>query len=135
MVSHYSTAVLEGATILWQTSDGQSGSLPLSKTPGQGEVATEGTLQFKAPQVDAAAPEFLRLQLVNAAGTTLAQNRYRFAVYPQPAPNPGITVAIHDPLNQLQYLRSGPRSPRHCRHRWECGCESRESGLAIVGPG
>ena len=106
MVSHYSTSVLEGAAILWQTSDGQSGTLPLSKTPGPGEVATEGTLHFKAPQVDAAAPEFLRLQLVNAAGTTLAQNRYSYAVYPQPAPIPGITVALHDPLNQLEYLRS-----------------------------
>jgi hypothetical protein len=106
MVSHYSTSVLEGAKILWQTSDGRSGSLPLSKTPGQGEVATEGTLVFNAPQVNAPAPEFFRLQLVNAAGTTLAQNRYSYAVYPQPAPNPGITVAIHDPLNQLQYLRS-----------------------------
>jgi Glycosyl hydrolases family 2, sugar binding domain/Glycosyl hydrolases family 2/Glycosyl hydrolases family 2, TIM barrel domain len=105
MVSHYSSSVLEGARILWQTSGGLSGSLPLSKTPGQGEVATEGNLVFNAPQVKAPAPGFFRLQLVNAAGTTLAQNRYRFAVYPEPAPNPGITVAIHDPLNQLQYLR------------------------------
>ena len=47
-------------------------------------------------------PEFLRLQLVNAAGMTLAQNRYRYAVYPQPPPVPGVTVTIHDPLNQLQ---------------------------------
>jgi hypothetical protein len=56
--------------------------------------------------VEAVTPQFLRLQLVNAAGMTLAQNRYRYAVYPQSAPVSGITVAIHDPLNHLQYLRS-----------------------------
>jgi hypothetical protein len=104
-VSHYSTAVLEGATILWQTSDGQSGTLPLNNQPGLGGVAMEGTLHFTAAQVEATTPEFLRLQLVNASGATLAQNRYRYAVYPQSAPGPGISVAIHDPLNQLQYLR------------------------------
>ncbi len=31
VVSHYSTASLKGATILWQTSDGQSGHLPASQ--------------------------------------------------------------------------------------------------------
>jgi hypothetical protein len=106
LVSHYSTAALDGATILWQTSDGQSGVLPLARTPGPGMVAAEGTLQFNAAQAGAATPQFLRLQLVNAAGMTLAQNGYRYAVYPQPLPPPGVTVAIHDPLNQLQSLRS-----------------------------
>jgi hypothetical protein len=47
-VSHYSTADLEGSTILWQTSDGQSGMLPLNRMPVPGGVATEGALQFKA---------------------------------------------------------------------------------------
>jgi hypothetical protein len=106
MVSHYSTADLEGSTILWQTSDGQSGMLPLNKTPMPGGVATEGTLQFKAAQVNTATPEFLRLQLINAAGVTLAQNRYRYAVYPQGPPVSALTVTIHDPLNQLQSLRA-----------------------------
>ncbi len=105
-VSHYSTADLEGSTILWQTSDGQSGMLPLNKTPTPGGVATEGTLQFKAAQVNAATPEFLRLQMINAAGVTLAQNRYHYAVYPQGPPASSLTVAIHDPLNQLQSLRA-----------------------------
>jgi hypothetical protein len=106
VVSHYSTAALEGATILWQTSDGQSGTLPLSNTPRPGGVAAEGSLHFNAPLLGAAALEFLRLQLVNAAGMTLAQNRYCYAIYPQSPPNPGVTVTIHDPLNQLKYLRS-----------------------------
>ncbi len=106
MVSHYSTASLDGATIQWQTSDGQSGVLPLGKTPGPGGVAAEGSLQFKAAQVGAATPEFLRLQLVSTAGVTLAQNRYRYAVYPQPPPVSAVTVIIHDPLNQLQSLRA-----------------------------
>ena len=105
-VSHYSTADLEGSTILWQTSDGQSGMLPLNKTPTPGGVSTEGTLQFKAAQVNTATPEFLRLQLINAAGVTLAQNRYRYAVYPQGPPASALTVTIHDPLNQLQSLRA-----------------------------
>ena len=52
VVSHYSTASLEGAMIAWQTSDGQSGTMPLNKTPGEGEVATEAILQFKAASVD-----------------------------------------------------------------------------------
>ena len=106
MVSHYSTASLEGATIAWQTSDGQSGTMPLGKTPGEGEVAAEGTLQFKAASVNAPAAEFLRLQLASAAGVTLAENRYRYAAYPQPMPLSGLTVAMHDPLNRLQNLRS-----------------------------
>ncbi len=89
VVSHYSTASLEGATIMWQTSDGQSGVLPLASMPEPGAVATEGALQFKASSVDAPTPEFLRLQLVSAAGMTLAQNRYRYAVYPQRPPAPG----------------------------------------------
>jgi hypothetical protein len=105
MVSHYSTASLDGATIQWQTSDGQSGVLPLSNTPGPGGVAPEGTLQFKAAQAAAATPEFLRLQLVSAAGATLAQNRYRYAVYPQQSPV-AVSVIVHDPLNQLQSLRA-----------------------------
>ena len=42
---------------------------------------------------------------MNAAGVTLAQNRYSYAAYPQSPPDTGMTVAIHDPLNQLQYLR------------------------------
>ncbi len=42
VVSHYSSAVLEGATIQWQTSDGQSGVLPLAKMPAPGGVAEEG---------------------------------------------------------------------------------------------
>ena len=37
---------------------------------------------------------------------TLAENRYRYAAYPPSAPVPGVTVAIHDPLNQMQSLRS-----------------------------
>jgi hypothetical protein len=106
VVSHYSTASLEGATIAWQTSDGQSGTMPLGKMPGEGEVATEGTLQFKAASVNAPTPEFLRLQLTSSAGMTLAENRYRYAAYPQLLPPPGVTVAIHDPMNQLQNLRS-----------------------------
>jgi hypothetical protein len=106
VVSHYSSVVLEGATIQWQTGDGQSGALPVATPPGPGAVATEGTLKFKAPQVGAATPEFLRLQLVNAAGITLAQNRYRYAVYPQPPRVSGTAVIIHDPLNQLQELRA-----------------------------
>ncbi len=106
VVSHYSTASLAGATILWQTSDGQSGIFPLPKTPEPSAVATEGTLQFKAPSVDAPTPEYLRLQLVTPAGMTLAQNRYRYAVYPaKPAP-PAVTVVLNDPLNQLQTLRA-----------------------------
>ncbi len=39
VVSHYSTAVIGGSNHPWQTSDGQSGMLPLSKTPEPGEVA------------------------------------------------------------------------------------------------
>jgi hypothetical protein len=106
VLSHYSTDSLGGASIAWQTSDGQSGTMPLGKTPGEGQVTTEGTLQFKAASVNAPTPEFLRLQLTSAAGVTLAENRYRYAVYPQSTPAPGVTLAMHDPLNQLQYLRS-----------------------------
>jgi hypothetical protein len=106
VVSHYSTASLKGAMIAWQTSDGQSGTMPLGKTPGEGEVATEPILHFKAASVNAPAPEFLRLQLTSAAGVTLAENRYRYAAYPQTQPPPGVTVAIHDPRNQLQNLRT-----------------------------
>ena len=107
VVSHYSTAVLEGATILWQTSDGQSGTLPLSKTPGQGGVATEGTLQFKAaagrgshagvspPAVGECRRHDAGTESLPLCGVSAIRRR-----------TPGITVAIHDPLNQLQYLRS-----------------------------
>lgn len=104
VLSHYSTASLEGATIAWQTSDGQSGVLPLSTTPQPGGVAAEGILRFHAPQVSAATPEFLRLQLVNVSGDTVAQNRYRYAVYPQPSQV--AAVILHDPLNQLRTLRA-----------------------------
>ncbi|MGC2400088.1 MAG: hypothetical protein WA510_09915, partial [Acidobacteriaceae bacterium] len=106
VVSHYSTASLDGATIAWQTSDGQSGTMALGKAPGEGEVASEGTLQFKAASVNTPTPEFLRLQLTSAAGGTLTENRYRYAAYPQPLPPPGVTVTIDDPRNQLQNLRS-----------------------------
>jgi Glycosyl hydrolases family 2, sugar binding domain/Glycosyl hydrolases family 2/Glycosyl hydrolases family 2, TIM barrel domain len=106
VVSHYSGAILEGATIQWQTSDGQAGVLPLVSTPGPAEVAREGMLQFKAAQADAPSSEFLRLQLVNASGVTLAQNRYRYAVYPQQSPVPVVSVIIHDPLHQLESLRA-----------------------------
>ena len=106
VVSHYSTTSLEGATIMWQTSDGQSGVLPLASMPGPGSVATEGALQFKASSVGAPTPQFLRLQLVSAAGITLAQNRYRYAVYPPRPPAPPATIAFHDPLNHLQGLRA-----------------------------
>jgi Glycosyl hydrolases family 2, sugar binding domain/Glycosyl hydrolases family 2/Glycosyl hydrolases family 2, TIM barrel domain len=106
VVSHYSTAVHEGAKILWQTSDGQSGALALGTRPAPGTVAAEGTLQFKAAPADTApTPEFLRLQWIDSAGVTLAQNSYRYAVYPQPQV-PAVTVTIHDPLNRLQSLRS-----------------------------
>ena len=37
---------------------------------------------------------------------TLAQNRYRYAVYPQKPAPPAVTVVVHDPLNQLQTLRA-----------------------------
>lgn len=104
VLSHYSTASLEGATIAWQTSDGQSGALPLSTVPQPGSVATEGDLRFHAPHVTAATPEFLRLQVVNAHGVTVAQNRYRYAVYPQPSQIASVTLHINDPLNQLQTL-------------------------------
>jgi hypothetical protein len=83
--------------------------LPLYKVPAPGAVAAEATLHFKAAQAEAVTPEYLRLQLVSAAGATLAQNRYRYAVYPQPSPIPPVPtvlVAIHDPLNQLQGLRA-----------------------------
>jgi Glycosyl hydrolases family 2, sugar binding domain/Glycosyl hydrolases family 2/Glycosyl hydrolases family 2, TIM barrel domain len=106
LVSHYSTVNVAGATILWQTSDGQSGALPLASTPAEGAVAAEGTLHFQAVQSSTVTPAVLRLQLVDAGGVTLAQNRYRYAVYPQAPPSAGVTVAIHDPLNQLQNLRS-----------------------------
>jgi hypothetical protein len=105
-VSHYSTVSLDGATIQWQTSDGQSGVMPLSTSPIPGGVAPQGTLEFKAALAEAPSIEFLRLQLVNADGTILAQNYYRFAVYPEKSPIPAVTVTIHDPLNQLQNLRA-----------------------------
>jgi hypothetical protein len=106
VVSHYSISSLAGATLLWQTSDGQSGVLPLSKIPEPSAVVTEGTLQFKAASVDAPTPEYLRLQLVSPTGATLAQNSYRFAVYPQKPEAPQMTVVIHDPVNQLQTLHA-----------------------------
>ena len=106
VVSHYSTASLDQATIEWQTSDGQSGTMPLSEIPQPGGVAMQGALHFKAAQVEAPAAEFIRVELVNAAGATLAQNRYRFAVYPQKTAVPRVTVTLHDPLNQLQRLGS-----------------------------
>jgi Glycosyl hydrolases family 2, sugar binding domain/Glycosyl hydrolases family 2 len=106
MVSHYSTTALEGARILWQTSEGQSGAVSLSQTPEPGAVAPQGTLHFQTPTVEAATPAFLRLQLVDADGKTLAQNRYRYSVYPQPASAPAVTVTVHDPLNELQNLRA-----------------------------
>jgi hypothetical protein len=37
---------------------------------------------------------------------TLAQNDYRYAVYPAKAAIPAATVIVHDPLNQLQSLRA-----------------------------
>jgi hypothetical protein len=106
VVSHYSTASLAGASVLWQTSDGQSGVLPLPTIPELSAVATEGTLQFKAASVDAPTPEYLRLQLVTPTGRTLAQNSYRYAVYPQKPQPTALTVVVHDPLNQLQSLRA-----------------------------
>ena len=110
VLSHYSSAYLEGATIAWQTTDGQSGVLPLVNLSGPAGVASEGVLQMKASQVEAPTVEFLRLQLVNAAGVTLGENRYRYAVYParpetQPA-TAGITVVMHDPSHKLQSLRA-----------------------------
>jgi hypothetical protein len=105
-VSHYSTVSLDGATIQWQASDGQSGVMPLSTSPPPGGVAPQGTLEFKAAAVAVPATEFLRLQLVDSAGAILAQNRYRFAVYPETPRVPAVTVTIHDPLNQLQNLRA-----------------------------
>ena len=106
VVSHYSSAALEGSTIQWQTGDGQSGVVPLATMPAAGTVVAGGSLHLKAAAVGAATPEFLRLQLVSAAGVTLAQNRYRYAVYPQPPPVSAATVIIHDPLGQLQGLRA-----------------------------
>jgi hypothetical protein len=106
MVSHYSTTVFEGARILWQTSDGQSGDVSLSQTPDPGAVAPEGVVHFQAGVAEAATPAFLRLQLVDAGGKTLAQNRYRYSVYPQATPVPTVTVTLHDPLNELQSLRA-----------------------------
>jgi hypothetical protein len=105
-VSHYSTAGLQRATILWQTSDGQSGALPLAATPTSGAVASAGSLQFKAEQAKTATPAFLRLQLVDAQGRTLAQNRYRYSVYPALPSIAGVRVTIHDPLNQLPGLQA-----------------------------
>jgi hypothetical protein len=105
-ISHYSTVSLDGATIQWQTSDGQSGVMPVSTSPPPGGVAPQGTLEFKAAPVTAPAAAFLRLQLVDSAGAIVAQNRYRFALYPQNPLVPAVTVTIHDPLNQLQNLRA-----------------------------
>ena len=103
-LSHYSAVSLGQAAIEWQTSDGQSGTLPLTIPPRPGSVSAVGTLHFRAAETKVASAEFLRLQLVGADGRTLAQNRYRFAVYA--ALQPGPAVAIHDPLNQLQALRA-----------------------------
>ena len=108
-MSHYSTADLAGATIQWQTSDGQTGVLPLDKVPAPGAVAAEATLHFKAAQAEAVTRQYLRLQLVSAAGATLAQNRYSLRCVSATAAGPGgptVMVAIHDPLNQLQGLRA-----------------------------
>jgi hypothetical protein len=82
-ISHYSTVSLDGATIQWQTSDGQSGVMPVSTSPPPGGVAPQGTLEFKAAPVTAPAAAFLRLQLVDSAGAIVAQNSYRFALYPR----------------------------------------------------
>ena len=68
VLSHYSTVSLAGAAVEWQTSDGQSGALPLTATPEPGGVSVVGTLHFKAAQAEAAAPEFLRLQVVSPGG-------------------------------------------------------------------
>ncbi len=103
-LSHYSTVPLTGAAIEWQTSDGQSGTVPVTAAPDPGGVSSVGTLQFKAAPAQAATAEFLRLQLVSSDGKSLAQNRYRFAVYPASAKAPA--VALHDPLNQLGALRA-----------------------------
>jgi hypothetical protein len=104
-LSHYSVVPLAQAAIEWQTSDGQSGTLPVTIPPPPGSVTAVGTLHFKAAENKAPTAEFLRLQLVSASGRTLAENRYRFAVYPTPPNAPA--VALHDPLNQLGALRAG----------------------------
>ncbi len=107
VLSHYSGASLDGAKIAWQTSDGQSGMLPLIKTPAPAGVEGEGQLEFKAPQTQTPATAFLRLQLVSSAGVTLAQNSYRYAVYPsRPEASSGTSVVVHDPLKQLGGLNA-----------------------------
>jgi hypothetical protein len=107
ILSHYSGAALDGAKIAWQTTVGQAGMLPLAKTPPSAAVADEGKLEFKAAATQSPVVEFLRLQLVTPAGVTLAQNSYRYAVYPSQPERSKVSVIMHDPLNQLHDLSTG----------------------------
>ncbi len=101
-VSHYSTVSLDGATIQWQASDGQSGVMPLSTSPPPGGVAPQGKLEFKGAPLSFSACNWWMLP----GRFFWLQNRYRFAVYPEIPRVPAVTVTIHDPLNQLQNLRA-----------------------------
>jgi hypothetical protein len=99
LLSHYSAAELNGASVTWRTDSGLSGQFKIDRAVEGAGVTELQPLSFVAPTVAKPRHEKLTVLVVNRSGQILAENSFEFFVYPKETTTQNLSLLVYDPAN------------------------------------
>lgn len=99
LLSHYSDAELNGASVTWRTDSGASGQFKIDRPIERASVTELQPLSFVAPTVNKPRYEKLTLIVVNRSSQILAENSFEFFVFPKETAAQNLSLLFYDPAN------------------------------------
>lgn len=104
LLSHYSAAELNGASVTWRTDSGASGQFKIDRPAERASVTELPPLSFVAPTVSKPRHEKLTILVVNRTSQILAENSFEFFVYPKETTTRNLSLLFYDPANSSARL-------------------------------
>jgi len=103
-LSHYSCEKLDGAKLIWKTSDGKNGILNIPTTV-EGDAVQIGDLTLKLESVSKPEKLTIQYELVSGTNKLIAKNFTEIFVYPSEQKFTTVKPAFYDTKNTLSKLK------------------------------
>jgi hypothetical protein len=104
LISHYSSADLNGATVSWSTDSGARGQFKISRPVERASVAPLERISLIAPNVSQPRREKLSITVNSATGQRIAENGCEIFVFPKEEKAKAVSLAFYDPANSSTKL-------------------------------
>ena len=105
LISRYSGTDFGGASLRWRTSQGAQGTITLPLAGDSTPVTKAADISFDTVAVQRPTPVTLSLEVIGKGGRKLAENSYKFYVYPQTKPAE-VRVSVVGNDENLKTLRA-----------------------------